>query len=164
MSNLVLDRIKEQVKATNAAKVVVEPIVVPKRPVSEPISPEALRTELENLFQIQEEKVTEQIVDINISENNSDVFEFPDLFHFVEWFLIHKEKFNPQQQRPLSSLVEARDLINVGCACTRGQRLKGATNYFQVFWNNNTKNDLIPTVLSITKTKSVKFGDFLQVP
>ncbi len=161
MSDFALDRIKEQLKKQPS---------IPREELLKLgagggfeykptiISPEELQDELNNLFQISEPIKEEIIV------TSSNIKEFPDLFHFVEWFIVNEEKFNERQKAALKTLVEARDLINVGCACKRQQRLAGATNYFQIFWQNNIKNDLLETVLKACQTEEIIFGDFLRYP
>ena len=156
MSNLVLDRIKRQTDentASNKIEQVLNHVFEKQNQI--PISTEELQLTLNNLF-------LEEPLKQDISPN--ELLEFPDLFHFCEWYLNHKEFFSENQQRALGTLVEARDLINVGCACKRQQRLDAAINYFKIFWENNTKNDLIPRVLEVSKAKRILFGNFLQYP
>lgn len=158
MNNLALNRIQEQLRHKN---------ILPKNEIGfttatyipTPIPPEELQSTLEKLFVIEE-----PIVEVFTTQNTTDIKEFPDLFHFVEWYLIHQDKFSERQKSALKTLVEAKDLINLGCACKRQQRLNAANNYYQIFWQNNTNNDLLPTVLRICECKFISFGNFLQYP
>lgn len=157
MNNIIFDRIKKQTEDNirlNKVTTAIDNIVAHQKQT--PIPPTELQTTLENLFLTEKIEESKPIESLNII--------FPDLFHFCEWYGNNKTKFTEIQQKALGTLVEARDLINVGCACKRQQRLNAANNYFKIFWDNNQKNDLIPTVLKISGAKSVEFGDFLRFP
>lgn len=158
MSNIVLDRIKRQTENNfqlNKIEQVVNNVFNQQNQI--PLSTNELQSTLENLFLVEEKR------EENITPKSEDLF-FPDLFHFCEWYLNNQKGFTEIQKKALGTLVEARDLINVGCACKRQQRLDAATNYFKIFWENNLKNDLIPTILKISQAKKVVFGNFLQFP
>ena len=154
--NIVLDRIQQQQRNINFQSQVenfAQEVQTAQK--VEPISPEELQTTLANLFQVEPEIKPVEVV---------ETLNFPDLFHWVEFYLKNENSFNDKQKQPLSTLVQARDLINVGCACRRTQRLNAANDYFRTFWVNNSKNDLITTVLNAAKVQSVSFGDFLVFP
>lgn len=158
MSNPVLERIKRQTEENFQFNKIDQVVLnVTQQQNQIPLSTQELQSTLEKLF-IVEEKLVEPVI------AQIDDLSFPDLFHFCEWYLNHKDGFTEIQQRALGTLVEARDLINVGCACKRQQRLDAALNYFKIFWENNMKNDLIPTVLKLSSAKKIVFGDFLQFP
>ena len=158
MSEIVLNRIKRQTEENlqlNKIDQVVTAIVQKQNQI--PLSTTELQTTLENLF-LQEEIKCAPII------SEAEDLSFPDLFHFCEWYLNNKENFDEKQQKALGTLVEARDLINVGCACKRQQRLAAATNYFKIFWENNITTDLPKIILNISKAKKIVFGDFLSYP
>jgi hypothetical protein len=162
MSNFTLDRIQKQTAQSFSMiapkQEIISSITLPVQKTV-PISEEQLKADLEKLFCVEELPV------LKMEEpKKPHEYIFPDLFHFVEWYLVNQHQFTENQQRPLKTLVEARDLINVGCACKRQQRFNAATNYFQIFWNNNLTNDLLPTVLRVAGTKSIVFGNFLMFP
>lgn len=154
VNNTVIDRIRAQ-QSKNAVFNQIVKEASPK-PNINPIPPEELKILLYNLFQVESSSQENKL--------KSEIYSFPDLFHWVEWYLTNKDKFNINQQRPLDTLVQAKDLINVGCACKRNQRFDAANNYFKTFWTNNLKNDLLPTILSILKVKSMQISDFLIFP
>ena len=160
MSNPTLDRIREELRNRKP---------IPKEELlqiganggfqyqpSKPISTEELQEKLSALF-IQELESKKTTITSNIKE-------FPDIFHFVEWYQSNQNHFNDKQKTALNTLVEAKDLINVGCACKRTQRLNAANNYFQIFFSNNTKNDLLPTILQACQCQVISFGNFLTFP
>jgi hypothetical protein len=152
MNSIIFNRIQEQQKHNSISK----PKIVTNKPIIEPISPEKLQNELEHLFQV--EQVNNSIIE------KKNIQEFPDLFHFVEWYLGKESLFLEKQNEALKTLVQARDLINVGCACKRTQRIEAAHNYFKIFWANNAKTNLVSSVLQACKTESVLFGNFLHYP
>lgn len=148
--SIVLDRIRQQQNQNSVRK-----DIVFTKYIQPSISIDELQKELEKLFNIPEPIVTTQPKTLQ---------DFPDLFHFIEWYLGKENLFTERQNNALKTLIEARDTINIGCACKRRERLNSAINYFKIFWTNNIKTDLISTVLKICQTERVKFGDFLQYP
>src|SRR4051812_23935013 len=109
MNNLVLDRIQRQ-RENNFQPTKVEEVVnvIFNNQNQIPLLPSELQITLENLFAEKEPIV--------IIPQQTDL-SFPDLFHFCEWYLNNKQGFSERQQKALNTLVEGRDLINVGCAC-----------------------------------------------
>lgn len=164
MNNLILERIKSQeIQKTNNTPV--NNFISNQQIYTEHIPILELKEILNKLFKIQETKKDvildkENIISIPILS----IKEFTDLFNFVEWYLNNENKFNEKQQIAIKTLVQARDLINVGCACKRPQRFNAAVNYFKIFWLNNIKSDLMPTLLKACNSEKVILGDFLQYP
>ena len=167
MSNLVLTRIERQRRRSSKEQVVVrEP--EPEKEVKK-CSPISL-SELKNILmeEIEGSLIKTEPITPDVSGEKTDRV-FGGIEDFVAWLLPVKEKFTPQQLVPLATLIQARDMIFVGCACKQQYRTTQANEYFSTFWTNNRNTDLIPTIMNIGNYKSVTFytpraGNFLVFP
>ena len=122
------------------------------------IEPEKLREELS--------KAVNPIPTIETSNNSGELefIKFDNVFEFVSWYELNKDKFTTHQQQPLDNLVAARNMATGGCNCDRTTRKAIADSWFQKFWVNNKNTDLPPTLLKIANSKKVVFGNFLTYP
>lgn len=112
-------------------------------------------------------KLNPEIKKIMNEENGSQITEivhFSCLEEFVIWYEKNKSFFSENQQKPLNTLVESRNMTLGGCNCNRQQRKNIANQYFVNFWTNNKETDLLPTLAKALNTKKVVFGDFLTYP
>lgn len=142
-----MDRIKQQMALSNKdAQVVPQPEVEGERIVCG-LSPE----ELKRLFMSEVESAATPTV-----QTNERVFD--GIEDFVGWYLNVKEKFSPGQVVALSSLIQYRDVINIGCGCKRQQRKAHANEYYRTFWTNNLVTDLPQMVLFVGEFSSVSFA------
>lgn len=124
------------------------------------ITPERLKEKLLNKLNIKIKTVMNE-------ENNPQTIElvhFSCLDEFVVWYEKNKSFFSENQQKPLNTLVESRNMTLGGCGCNRQQRKNIANQYFINFWINNKETDLLPTLTKVLNTKKVIFGDFLTYP
>lgn len=93
-----------------------------------------------------------------------ELIHFANIDEFASWYEKNKEKFPEKQQKPLDSLVEARNMTVGGCNCNRQHRKNMAEDYFKNFWIRNEKTDILPTLSNILNAKKIIFGDFLSFP
>ena len=89
---------------------------------------------------------------------------FANIIEFVHWYENNKSAFSEHQQKPLASLIEARNMLLGACNCDRDKRRFIADDYFKKFWTQNKLTDLLPTLQKYLKTKKIIFGDFLVYP
>lgn len=143
MSNLVLNRINKQINNVTPVVTVVEPApVLHEETKSIPLSSE----EIKNLF------IEEKPVETSLNEITFDGIE-----SFVAWYQGKEKDFTPEQNVPLSTLVEMRNYINSGCGCKRDYRLNQANEYYKEFWRQNSQTDLPQKVKDVGKFNSVLF-------
>jgi nitrous oxide reductase len=124
------------------------------------VDPEELKKQLIN-------KLNEESKIIMNEENkfsNIEMVHFSSLEEFVSWYEKNKSFFEEKQQKPLDTLIQARDMTLGGCNCNKQQRKNMANTYFIDFWTKNRNTDLLPTLQKILKTKKIVFGDFLSYP
>lgn len=124
------------------------------------INPEILKEKLIT-------KLNPKIKTIMKEEQDSltiEMVHFSCLDEFVSWYEKNKSSFEEKQQKPLDTLVQARDMTLGGCNCNKQHRKNMANNYFVDFWTKNKNTDLLPTLAKTLKTKKVLFGDFLSYP
>jgi len=131
----------------------IEEIYMLGKPLSIDILRELLIKELKDIIEPQ------IIVDTIVEELN-----FASLYDFVDWYEGHQDGFSSPQRTALDTLIQTRNMINAGCNCKRPQREHIAAEYYQTFWENNAKTDIIPTLLKAAKAKRIRFGNFLCVP
>lgn len=155
MHNFALDRIKGQMfslekpKFTTAVKV--NNI---KELISEPISIKRLR-----------EIFMEELKEGTISQIKEEVFyKFSNIFEFVDWYTVHQQEFSEEQKLALNTLVQTRDYIFTGCNCKRNEREGAANNYYRDFWANNSKTDLVASILKVTGATKVLFEGIFSFP
>jgi hypothetical protein len=86
------------------------------------------------------------------------------LYEFAEWYEQHQEEFSQPQRVALDTIVQTRNMIGVGCKCTRNTRERIAREYFRDFWINNSKTDMMGVLLKATKAKKVTFTNVLSYP
>jgi hypothetical protein len=159
MNNPVLDRIKRQIHSSKKESVFVQPklVLVEEKVAQTPIQPE----ELKNLFMAE---ITETPSTSSVDTNHKN---FDGIEEFVAWYLPLRDKFSENQIVALTTLVQAREVINVGCACKKTYRKNQANNYFKTFWLNNQNTDLPSKVLEVGQFASVTFlvdgGQFLTI-
>lgn len=105
------------------------------------------------------------IMEQNLNESfKIDLIHFSTLEEFVSWYEKNKTSFEEKQQKPLDTLVDARNMTIGGCNCNLQQRKNFANSYFRDFWINNKSTDLISTLQKIVNAKKIIFGDFLSYP
>lgn len=104
------------------------------------------------------------IMNQEISSQEIEMVHFSCIEEFVSWYEINKSFFSEAQQKPLNTLIEARDMTIGGCNCNRQHRKNMANQYFVNFWTNNKETDLLLTLIKALNTKKVIFGDFLTYP
>jgi hypothetical protein len=147
----------------NYARLQKKPEIAPiKQELSKPVHIDILREEL-----LKKLNPTPKITVSQEPEHKTPVIElvhFAVLDEFVHWYEANKAGFSEAQQKPLNTLIEARNGTLGGCNCNRAKRKAIAEDYFRKFWFNNKKTDLLPTLLNIIKSKKVVFGDFLSFP
>lgn len=122
--------------------------------------------------EILKEKLLEKInpkPKIIMEENQNEMpkielIHFATLEEFVSWYEKNKDLFPEKQQKPLNTLVEARNMATGGCNCNLQHRKNMANSYFSDFWIKNQTTDLLPTLQKILQTKKIIFGDFLSYP
>lgn len=147
---MVLERLMGEIKRVETFPKV-EPI---KEPISEPVPPEELKSALESILVEVKEPIQETPQEIN----------FANLFEFVDWYEKNRSGFSEEQSKALNTLVQTRDMVGVGCPCRRPQRERAASEYFKTFWENNSKTDLITTLIKVAGINKVSFGGFLSYP
>jgi hypothetical protein len=156
MSYLVLNRINAQLLASKRVEERKEKIQEVKqeeitKPQVTPIRPEELKEILmEELKPEESPEKTEQGI-------NEDKI-FSGVEDFVDWLIPIKHKFSKNQLIPLTTLIQVKEAINVGCGCRRKNRIEQANQYFQTFWEKNKNTDLPATVLAIGNFKSITFS------
>jgi hypothetical protein len=151
MHNFLLERLKKQMEK---AKVKAIQPVIEIVTISPPVSLILLR-------QLLNEAIKEELI---VKPTIPQELSFANVFEFVEWYEKNQENFSPEQRVALNTLVQTRDMIGVGCNCRRPQREQAAWEYFKIFWENNIKTDIIPTIMKISGASVVKFGNFLIFP
>lgn len=110
------------------------------------------------------------VVNSDVKEDNKDIhMAFGGIIEFVDWLTPNLDKFNDNQKIPLSTLIQVRQSVEIGCGCRRKGRLENAENYFKIFWEKNALTDLPESVLRIGGFKSITFstqntGTFLVYP
>ena len=93
-----------------------------------------------------------------------ELVHFASLYEFAHWYENNKTLFSEQQQKPLDTLVEARDMTLTGCNCDKNKRRMAAEDYFKNFWQRNSKTDLLPTLQKNLNTKKLLIGNFISFP
>lgn len=151
MSKLVINRILGQKRDFYSRSTIIQKRVVE---IIEPLTVNELRTMLEQELVDKSPAVTTVTTEIR----------FENLFAFCDWYVQHVSEFNSKQNEALSTLIRARDAINIGCNCTRPNRERGAREYFSAFWKNNFHTDIMPAVLKIAGANKAFIGDFLIYP
>ncbi len=160
MNNLALKRILSQKIHSN-----VKPTVIHTEPIRE------TKNYLE--LDILRKKLMEEIAPTPIPEAEGDSADvkiqiFDGIENFVAWYREHIEKFNEVQRKVLSTLLQAKEMINKGCKCKEPQRRAQAQDYYKMFWLGNSNNDLPTTVMSVGGFDSVDFRadgvSFLRFP
>jgi len=169
MSNLVLNRILSQ-KQQNID-------YFKKKPFKETNIPKEIKNESPIIErEVLKSKIIEKLnpkptIIMNQEQNTTGVaipqielVHFTNLFEFSLWYEGNKDKFSESQTKALDTLIEAKNMTMGGCNCDREKRKFIAEDYFRKFWMNNQTTDLLPTLLSVLKTKKVLFGNFLNYP
>lgn len=155
MNNPVVDRIQSQIKrASPSAQVAFESIQAAS--ISLPISLEELRAILTEEFsngQPQQVSPTEPLS-----------IHFESIYDFADWYSHNVDMFSSQQRTALDTLTQARAMIDAGCACKRTGREVAAHNYFEQFWLNNGKTDLLQTIAKITGAARVSINHYCVYP
>ena len=130
------------------------------------VTPEVLRDKLE-------EKLNPKplIVETAPAEPTSvpnpiklELVQFATLYEFVHWYENNKSLFSEAQQKPLDTLIEARNITTSGCNCDKNKRKLVAEEYFKNFWVKNKTTDLLPTLQKNLNTKKILIGNFISFP
>jgi hypothetical protein len=146
MSNLVLDRINRQLSAsTKKTEQQKEKVVVEEKKLPPPIPP----SELKKIFMAELG---------NPIETPEKTMNFDGIQTFVNWYLPVQDKFTEQQTVALTTLVQARDMIFVGCNCKMKHRLEVAQAYYRNFWTENANNDLPSKIMEVGGFSSIQFA------
>lgn len=136
-----------------------EPVI--EKDNSQIVDPEILRIKLLEKLNPEPKIIMEE------NENEIpkiELIHFATLEEFASWYEKSKDLFSEKQQKPLNTLVEARNMATGGCNCNLQHRKNMANNYFRDFWIRNQSTDLLPTLQKILQTKKIIFGDFLSFP
>lgn len=130
---------------------------------SPPVSPEVLREKL--LEKVNPKPVIVESVPESIPNPiRLELVHFATLYEFAHWYENNKTLFSENQQKPLDTLVEARNITTTGCNCDKNKRRLVAENYFKDFWLKNNKTDLLPTLQKNLNTKKLLIGNFISFP
>ena len=154
MHNVVLNRIREQIRSS-APSMILPPTKREAKVVvlSSPISPDELRALLMSVI----EKVG--IIPAPVQQMQSlDELHINNVHAFSDWYEPVREKFTPLQQVALDTIVQSRQMVNNGCACKRELRDNAAHAYFQNFWTNNWKTDLVQAIFNVAGAKRIFLG------
>jgi hypothetical protein len=142
----------EAKKSTIVAADYEKPCDAPKD--DEPISSSEIRKYLEKFEE-------------NKMEQTPDSITFDCIQSFVAWYELNREKFSEKQRAPFETLVTARNQINLGCSCRAHVRQNMANDYYKVFFINNQKTDMIPTIKSVAGVNTIIFKivtqEFLRI-
>lgn len=93
-----------------------------------------------------------------------ELVHFASLYEFVHWYENNKILFSDVQQKPLDTLIEARNITMAGCNCDKNKRKLLAEDYFKTFWLKNKTTDLLPTLQKNLNTKKLLIGNFISYP
>ena len=161
MNNIALERIKSQSKDFvktpiafgGAVKIVENPA----------IKPEDLKKFLEEEL-LKENKI--QNINIFTDNKNQDfsLKKWDNLYDFVLWYSGKRDLFSDKQKSALDTLVQARDLINKGCACRKRQREEVSFAYYRDFWEKNKSTDLLFTVKKVAGTSKIELFSDIYYP
>ena len=124
--------------------------------LSPPISLDELRVLLTNELNGVQTAIPECI--------SPEAIHFENIYDFASWYGNNQSGFTQQQRLALDTILQTRHLIEVGCACKRASREAMAHNYFDMFWTNNRKTDLLVTVAKVTGVKRVTIGTVCAYP
>lgn len=130
---------------------------------SPPVSPEVLREKLTE--KLNPQPVVVEAVPTSVPNPvRLELVHFASLYEFAHWYENNKTLFSEGQQKPLDTLVEARNLTTEGCNCDKNKRRLLAENYFKEFWIKNSHTDLLPTLQKNLNTKKLLIGNFISFP
>ena len=87
----------------------------------------------------------------------SNVKIFDGIEDFCFWYYILKDRFTEQQNVALTTLIQARDVINMGCSCKRQARRAQSNQYFKEFWLNNQSTDMVTVIKGIGPFSELDF-------
>lgn len=127
-----------------------EPVI--EKDNSQIVDPEILRIKLLEKLNPEPKIIMEE------NENEIpkiELIHFATLEEFASWYEKSKDLFSEKQQKPLNTLVEARNMATGGCNCNLQHRKNMANNYFRDFWIRNQSTDLLPTLQKILQTKKL---------
>jgi hypothetical protein len=145
MNNLVLDRINQQLTVSKKEIQVAQPAEVEERREVNALPPD----ELKKLFM-------DELAPTPLAPEGERIFN--GIEDFVSWYLGVKDQFSEGQVVALSTLVQTANLINIGCACKKANRINQANDYYRIFWTKNMKTDLPSKVHSVSGVSSVSFA------
>ena len=167
MNNIILSRIERQrnrssLNEQSNSKVIEEKVEKKIEVKCENCAAISL-AELKNLLMEEIDSAnSEKKIEV-VEDNQPKDRVFGGIIDFVDWFTPNKEKFTEKQLIPLNTLVQARQMIEIGCGCKRAQRLNQSDEYFKVFWMNNKNTDLPETVMRIGNFKTLKFSNNREI-
>lgn len=151
MHNLVFDRIQSQISRRVQSSVQAAFEAIKEVTVSPPISLEELREML--MVELGEPVIAVQCQTI-------PSLHFESIYDFVPWYEQNKSRFSDQQKTALDTLVKTRAMIDAGCACKRDKREIMAGQYFEQFWLNNGKTDLLSTIARVSGAEQVSVNKY----
>jgi hypothetical protein len=107
----------------------------------------------------------EGCVPIVVSATPQEAYiHFENIYDFAQWYGSVQGEFSPMQRTALDTVLQVRTLIEQGCACKRASREAHAHQYFNTFWLNNKKTDLLATIARITGARRVTIGTLCAFP
>lgn len=89
---------------------------------------------------------------------------FENIYDFSSWYGNNQTGFSDMQKVALDTILQTRQLIEMGCACKRSSRENMAHQYFNTFWTQNRKTDLLATIAKVTNAKRVTIGSICAYP
>lgn len=154
MSSIVLERINKQLNNFNQKSTPDSNIEqIQKQEIKIELSPAISPEKLRKIFMSELNKP-----EVHKLPQNTLYMKFDGVESFVNWYLPLKDKFSEEQNIAMSTLIQARDIINVGCGCKRKNRLEQANNYFKTFWEKNSQTDLPNKIISVGNFNSISFA------
>ena len=166
MNNVISQRFRNETHTPNITPVPSVPDhTEPKVPVdnSPVVTPEVLREQL-TLKMNPQPIIVEAAPQSVPNPIRLELVHFASLYEFVHWYENNKTLFSENQQKPLDTLIEARNITTAGCNCDKNKRRLVAEDYFKNFWLKNQQTDLLPTLQKILNTKKLLIGNYISFP
>jgi len=129
------------------------------------IPPEVLRQKLLDKLNPQPQVIEAEFAPTSIPNPiRLELVHFASLYEFAHWYENNISLFSEAQQKPLNTLIEARNLTTTGCNCDKNKRKIAAEDYFRNFWLKNKSTDLLPTLQKNLNTRKLIIGNFISFP
>jgi len=168
MSNLVFQRFQNEHNVkSNITPIPFVPITEStkvSKDTSPVVIPEVLREQLIIKLNPQPKIVEESVVNSIPNPIKLELVHFATLYEFVHWYENNKTLFSEEQQKPLNTLIDARNMTTSGCNCDKNKRRMIAEEYFKNFWLKNKTTDLLPTLQKNLNTNKILIGNFICFP